>query len=243
MGFPPDIAESALLDSGRCCCLCHKFCGTKIELHHIVQKQEDGDNSYDNCIPLCFDCHAEVKAYNLNHPKGKKYSISELKAHRDRWYGKVSKSHGITANPDFSEVDRKVFAELRAILPSDKGAIPFLRIHDYGASYPCDIHDNLHKFAYNCIKPEFEFIDMDLEGCRAKLVKNINDFLEAVGLNVFSLDSRPDRCRLPKEWSYGSEEQQKKWYKTVALLNKLKSEVIETYDELIRMCRKKLVVH
>jgi len=243
MGFSPKIAESALLGSGRCCCLCHKFCGTKIELHHIVQTQEGGDNSYDNCIPLCFDCHAEVKAYNPKHPKGKKYSITELKAHRNRWYEKVSKSHGITANPDFVEVDQKVFGELRDILPSDKGAIPFLRFHDYGASYPCDIHYNLHKFAHNCIKPEFEFFDMDLEGCRAKLVKNINDFLDAVGHYVYTLDSRSDRCRVPKEWSYGSKEEQKEWHKAVELLNKLKSEVIETYDELIRMCRKKLVVH
>ena len=42
MGFPPDVAESALLGCGRCCCICHKFCGTKMELHHIVQKQEGG---------------------------------------------------------------------------------------------------------------------------------------------------------------------------------------------------------
>ena len=243
MGFPPDVAESALLECGRCCCICHKFCGTKIELHHIVQKQEGGKDSYDNCIPLCFDCHAEVKTYNPKHPKGRKYTSSELKAHRNRWYEKVSKSHGITANPDYIELDRKVFTELRAILPSDKGAIPFLRAHDYGASYPCDIHHDLHKFLYNCTKPEFEFIDMDLEGCRAKLSKNIDDFLKAVGLYIFSLDNRPDRCRVPKEWSYGSEEQKKEWRKAVELLNELKTQVFETYDELIRIGRRKLAVH
>lgn len=61
MSFSPDVAEQALLDSSRHCCLCHRFCGVKIELHHIVQRAEDGADTYDNCIPLCFDCHAEVK--------------------------------------------------------------------------------------------------------------------------------------------------------------------------------------
>jgi hypothetical protein len=35
MGFPDKIREEALVRSGRHCCLCHKFCGTKIEAHHI----------------------------------------------------------------------------------------------------------------------------------------------------------------------------------------------------------------
>ena len=32
---------------------------------------DGGDNSVDNCIPLCFNCHAEVKSYNPKHPKGR----------------------------------------------------------------------------------------------------------------------------------------------------------------------------
>jgi predicted nucleotidyltransferase len=92
MSFPPKVAEKALLDSKRSCCICHKFCGVKIELHHIVQVSEGGENTYDNCIPLCLDCHAEVKAYNDKHPKGKKYRESELRQHRDRWYKKVRDS-------------------------------------------------------------------------------------------------------------------------------------------------------
>lgn len=55
MGFKGSIANQVLVDTGRCCCLCHKFCGTKIELHHIKQKADDGEDTYENCIPLCFD--------------------------------------------------------------------------------------------------------------------------------------------------------------------------------------------
>ena len=37
----------------------------------------------DNCIPLCFDCHVEVKQYNPKHLKGLKYTEGELKLRRD----------------------------------------------------------------------------------------------------------------------------------------------------------------
>ncbi|MDY7031709.1 MAG: HNH endonuclease [Thermodesulfobacteriota bacterium] len=91
MSFPPSIAERALLECGRYCCLCHKFRGFKMELHHIVPKEKGGEDTYENCIPLCLDCHAEVRAYDSKHPKGRKYSPSELRAHRDRWYNMVKK--------------------------------------------------------------------------------------------------------------------------------------------------------
>ena len=84
---------------------------------------------------------------------------------------------------------------------------------------------------------------MDLESCKAKLLKNTYDFLRTVAQYVFTLDSRPDICGVPKEWHYGSKDLQKEWHKAVKLLNELKINVVETYDELIRMCRKKLAVH
>ena len=89
MGFSRRIQEKALLACGRHCCLCKKYASYKIELHHIVQKADGGDDSFDNCVPLCFDCHAEVRAYNPKHPKGKKFTASELKAHRDNWYREI----------------------------------------------------------------------------------------------------------------------------------------------------------
>ncbi len=62
--FPFNICEQVLVACRRSCCICNKFCGSKIELHHIVQKADGGTDTFENCIPLCFDCHAEVKAYN-----------------------------------------------------------------------------------------------------------------------------------------------------------------------------------
>ncbi|HEY1937090.1 MAG TPA: HNH endonuclease [Candidatus Angelobacter sp.] len=56
MSFSQTDVEKALISCGRHCCLCHKFCGTNIELHHIVPESKGGLDVLDNAIPLCFDC-------------------------------------------------------------------------------------------------------------------------------------------------------------------------------------------
>lgn len=89
MGFSSVVVEDALVASARCCCICHKFCGTRIETHHLKSIHKGGDDGFENCIPLCFDCHAEVGHYNNEHPRGRKYSEGELKKHRDKWYAMV----------------------------------------------------------------------------------------------------------------------------------------------------------
>lgn len=101
MGFPKDIVDEALVASGRSCCICHKFCGVRIEVHHIRPVSKGGDDSFENCIPLCFDCHAEAEHYNDQHPRGRKFSDSELRKHRDSWFAKVSELNTLTPPPQY----------------------------------------------------------------------------------------------------------------------------------------------
>lgn len=89
MSFPKKVQIEALAACGRRCCICHKFCGTKIALHHIKQKADGGNDSFDNCIPLCLDCHEDMGKADPRHVTGKHYSEMELKLHRDNWYKKV----------------------------------------------------------------------------------------------------------------------------------------------------------
>ena len=119
MSFTSEVSEKALVNCGRCCCICHKFCGTKIELHHIIQKADGGDDSYDNCIPLCLDCHAEVKAYNPHHPKGRKYTESELKMHRDEWYKKRNETPSFQYNNEHRQIDKQLFEKLYKLLKTN----------------------------------------------------------------------------------------------------------------------------
>lgn len=88
--WPAQVRDQALVACGRQCCICHRFCGTKIECHHIVTESDGGPSTLENCIPLCFDCHADVGHYNPQHPKGTKYSITELRKHRDTWFSAIA---------------------------------------------------------------------------------------------------------------------------------------------------------
>jgi HNH endonuclease len=85
MPFPREAVEILLVATHRRCCVCHRFCGVKIETDHIVPSAEGGTDEIENAIPLCFDCHAEVHAYNNKHPRGRKFTPTELRLHKARW--------------------------------------------------------------------------------------------------------------------------------------------------------------
>lgn len=96
MSFSKEIKTKALVACGRKCCICHKPCGTNMEVHHIKAVADGGEDTFENAIPLCFDCHANVRHYDSKHPKGTKFSEKELIEHRDNWYKKVSEESGIS---------------------------------------------------------------------------------------------------------------------------------------------------
>lgn len=35
MAFSEDVKTKAMISCGRYCCICHKFCGNNMEVHHI----------------------------------------------------------------------------------------------------------------------------------------------------------------------------------------------------------------
>ncbi|WP_375760920.1 HNH endonuclease [Corallococcus exercitus] len=89
MGFPRSVRDSALVAAARRCCVCHRYGGVGIEVHHIVPEAQGGPNTLDNAIALCFDCHAAAGHYNDSHPRGTKFSPSELRLHREKWHQQV----------------------------------------------------------------------------------------------------------------------------------------------------------
>ena len=90
MSFPQSVVDKALVACGRRCCICHKFCRKNMEIHHIKQHADGGADTFDNAIPLCFECHADMGKTDPHHPKGRNYTAAELKMHRDRWYDIVA---------------------------------------------------------------------------------------------------------------------------------------------------------
>ena len=122
----------------------------------------------ENCIPLCFDCHADMLAYDDNHPKGTKYRPDELRRHRDAWIQKVSSSTPSTYNDDSRKLDRKLFKNILAVLPWT-GSMEFINQNNFaGFSFDTNaLNDLTHFLARNEANPEWEFIDPTLEVIRA----------------------------------------------------------------------------
>ena len=54
-----------------------------MQIHHIIPQAEGGDGSYENGIPVCLDCHAEIESRSN---MGRSFSSQELKLRRDRWF-------------------------------------------------------------------------------------------------------------------------------------------------------------
>lgn len=100
MAFSPKIKEELLVASARHCCVCHRYRGTKLEIHHINPVEQGGKDTYENGIVLCFDCHSDAGHYYAKHPKGTKFTPAELKKHKEAWF-KIVKDNGIKMPSDF----------------------------------------------------------------------------------------------------------------------------------------------
>lgn len=238
MGFPAAVRDDALVACGRHCCLCHKFCGIKMELHHIVQRAEDGADTFANCIPLCLDCHADMRSYDHKHPKGIKYTPGELTRHRDNWYAKIKGSPGSSYNDQSRELDRKVFITIKVELPYD-GPIRFLENHDFGGPFKLSWIDSLDAFVHKSYDPSREFLDADLEGMRAKLVKDVRQFLGFMAMNTFPLRDDSGFQSVAKEWGY---KDPRRLQEVVNKLNSLSTTVAKSYGALVREGRRRLGV-
>jgi hypothetical protein len=94
MPFSRKVRDRALVAAARHCCVCHKRRGLNVEVHHIIPEAKGGANRFENAIVLCFDCHADAGHYNPNHPKGTKFSPTELVLARDEWH-RIVREHKI----------------------------------------------------------------------------------------------------------------------------------------------------
>lgn len=103
MAFNKKIKIDALTSAARHCCVCHRYKGVKVEVHHILPVAKGGKDVADNAIALCFDCHADAGHYNDKHPRGTKFSSEELRYARDMWHLAV-KANQITPPDDVSYI-------------------------------------------------------------------------------------------------------------------------------------------
>lgn len=82
MAFPEAGVAQLLADCKRHCCVCWRWCGTKMHLHHIIPRADGGADEIDNAIPVCLDCHAEIESRGN---MGRQFTQAELREHKRRW--------------------------------------------------------------------------------------------------------------------------------------------------------------
>lgn len=144
MPFSKQVKEDALVASGRRCCICHELKHTNMEVHHIKPQAEGGTDDFDNAIPVCFDCHANIGHYNPKHPKGVNYSQRELKKHRDTWY-KIIKDGSVISEADNIQFTYYVAKSSDIVNELIKGEINNFPTHPIGI-----IRNNVFEFIKIC---------------------------------------------------------------------------------------------
>lgn len=234
MAFSSSVSDEVLIKCGRCCCICHVFCGTKMELHHIKQHADGGNDTAENCIPLCLNCHAEVKAYNPHHPKGKKYTEAELIGHRDNWYKKVENSNVVQTNEKYRELDIKTYLKIKELFESERY---FLCEQNFAFSFYRSKLEALDKFEYLCGNPDFEFLDSDLESIKCSLFKSVTEFSNLIAQETFIKSS--ELSSVPEEWEIYQPE---RFCKAVENLGAYATNVWNDYCNLVKLARRKLLV-
>src|SRR5687768_566859 len=84
--FPSQVVDELLSNCARRCCLCLRWCGQRMQIHHIIPDSEGGAGTAENGIPVCLDCHAEIESKSN---MGRRFSAAELVIRRDRWFDVV----------------------------------------------------------------------------------------------------------------------------------------------------------
>ena len=235
--FPPEVKVKAMLACTRRCCLCRKIAGTKMECHHIIPREKGGPDTFDNCIPLCLECHAEVGHYNDKHPKGTKFSSAELQGHRDRWYSICRDGKGSEAPADFVELDQKLFNRLYEMLGGSKKMVHF-RDHDYGNGYSVKVEHRINDFSHETSLPQAEFYDEQMASALADLRAAIRAY-DADCINRIWHDG--DWAHIPPEWN-NSEKGMKRFDDAREVMNQSAAKVWEAFTQFVKTARLRLKV-
>lgn len=207
MSFPEKIKIDVLLKCKRYCCYCEKYKGRDIEVHHIIQKANGGDDTFDNAIPLCYDCHSEIGSYNPNHPKGNRFRADELKKIRDDFFIKIaSVSRKVIS---LSENDEKLLDKLK----NDYTPIIEYAIRtDFSSEFvEIDYADIIYNLEYEkWSRKKYIFQDINLENLKVNILATLDKlryylsdtylrYHEGSGKLIFKNQSWEEGCRLREE--------------------------------------------
>ena len=196
MAFNRDNVSELLSQCHRCCCICHRFCGIKIETDHIIPIENGGTDDIENAIPVCFECHAEIHSYNDKHPRGRKFQPDELRLHREKWL-KICTEH-----PELlvSSIRNANVGPLQALIDE----------LDFNATVASSDHHNIQDGVFHehhCKFHEQEFLRAIHEGSISILRDEIRELLlvayRAMGAANVSIDAKGHHEINSEGWATG----------------------------------------
>ena len=160
---------------------------------------------------------------------------------RARLYALVAEGRHLTpaaAQPYLqAEADKKIFSDLLQVVPSN-GSIKFLRTYDFGSSFGERRLEDIEAFLYDRSGPDHEFLDFELEAVRRKFRETCRTLLYAVATQT-SPANNPNRQAIPRELEI---EDPKGFHRAVNEIHMAADALCSTYDELVRLARRKLAV-
>lgn len=134
-------------------------------------------------------------------------------------------------------LDLKLLNRIREILPSD-GSIEYLKERNFaGFGFRWTDLSQLKNYITEEAKPEFTFIDSELETIRKDLTTNIYEFLSKLSVNSWYLEHSQDIASVPQEWEI---DQPERFWGVVNYLSERQDKSWQAYELLISTGRRKL---
>jgi hypothetical protein len=236
---PTEIELAVLDQSRRRCTLCFHLEGDMREKHgQIAHLDQDPSNfAEDN---LSFMCLAHHSLYDSKTSQHKNYTMSEVKAARDRLYTLIeSGDHLQTIAPTQSNVVRADQRTLDEILSLMKEApAQFLQFHAFVERFSWSRVEGLVTIVIHRREPQHEFIDTDLEALRHSFIARAAFLLSMLQITMHAIPETPEFCSVTP---YERERFPKIYLDTLSNLEKRRVETWEAYQALIRAARKRLV--
>ncbi len=236
---PREIELTVLDRSRRRCALCFHLKGDLTEKLGQIAHLDDnpGNSAEDNLVFLCMDHHSLYDSTTSQH---KNYTIQEVKAARNRLYQAIEEDPHIQGGLSVvtgRETDRMALADLMQLM-TDTGTMRFLRDANFaGWSFGVHETDGLERFMQNSKGAEHEFIDIELEAFRQRLLEAGETFLQFFAVNTFPTLHTPSYRAISQEWEI---EQPERFDKAVKELRTAADKLCAAYDELVRAARRKL---
>jgi hypothetical protein len=112
-----------------------------------------------------------------------------------------------------------------------------VRENSLGDSFEWERLKDIEVFFYDRDGPEHEFLDSELEMARRKLHKECDTLLDMLAMNTWRTEKGFQS--VPDEWEW---ENPKRLKETLDMFKTARKAVCSTYDDLVRLARKKLAV-